>query len=165
MGACEFENYGFGKTAEMAFNSCVREAHYESGHDSYNGTISTVRGYQLFIVPSRASVEKVAGLVWLLHDTSDAHVRYSTDRFKVLTTEYKRSDVNGPAAFRTKWKTHVLPKGVDVPLLLAMSAAIEKWESCCAIRVAGIAAQNKREQHGWKGLHGDVYYFFGLAAC
>lgn len=160
MGATEFEDYGFGKTAEVAFNGCVREAHYESGHDSYNGTISTVRGYQLFIAPPRTSVEKVAGLVWLLRDAPDRHVKYSTDRFKVLT-----GTMNTQGKWKTKWKTHVLPNGLEMSHLLTMSAAIEKWESCCAIRVTGTAAQNKREQHGWKGLHGDVYYFFGLAAC
>jgi hypothetical protein len=160
MGATEFEDYGFGNDVEVAFNSCVREAHYEYGHDSYNGSISTVRGYQVFNVPTRANVEKVAALVWLLRDTPDSHVRYSTDRFKVLTG---RIDASG--TWRTKWKTYILNKGLDVPLLLAMSASIQKWESCCAIRVTGSAARHKREQFGWKGLHGDVYYFFGLAAC
>lgn len=160
MGACEFENYGFGNGVEAAFNSCVKEAHYESGHDSYNGTISTVRGYQMFNIPLRANTEKVAGLVWLLHDAPDRHVKYSADRFKVLTGQFKTS-----GAWTTRWKTHVLPNGLGMSHLLAMVASIEKWESCCAIRVTGTAAQNKRKQHGWKGLHGDVYYFFGLAAC
>ena len=164
MGACEFEDYGFGRTAEVAFNSCVREAHYDQGHDSYNGTISTVANYKVFDIPTRAGHEKVAQLVWMLYDAPDNHVKYSDDRFKVLTGQI--GNVNGLASgWKTKWKTHLLPQGLVMSQLLAMVASIEKWESCCTIRVTGTAAQNKREQHGWKGMHGDVYYFFGLAAC
>lgn len=164
MGATDFEVYGFGKDASLAFNACVREAHHQHGHDSYNGTISTVRGYQVFDVPPRAKVEKIAELVWLLYDAPDQHVQYSDDRIKVLTGQM--GHVNGlMSGWKTKWKTHLLPKELEMSHLLAMVASIEKWESCCALRVTGAAAQNKRTQHDWKGLHGDVYYFFGLAAC
>ena len=164
MGATEFEVYGFGHSPAAAFNTCVREAHHEWGHDSYNGSISTVRDYQVFDVPPRAKVERVAELVWLLYNAPDNQVKYSPDRIKVLTGQM--GEVNGlMSGWKTKWKTHLLPKGLTQLDLLAMVASIEKWESCCALRVTGTAAQNKRMRHGWKGLHGDVYYFFGLAAC
>lgn len=41
MGACNFIEFGKGKTAEEAFDALVHEAMYEYGHDPYNGTIST----------------------------------------------------------------------------------------------------------------------------
>ena len=41
MGACNFIEFGLGKTKEDAFEELVREAELEHGHDQYNGTIST----------------------------------------------------------------------------------------------------------------------------
>ena len=41
MGACNFIEFGKGKTAREAFDALVAEAEYYSGHDPYNGTIST----------------------------------------------------------------------------------------------------------------------------
>ena len=157
MGATQFEYYGFGKDADVAFNSCVRQAHYEYGHDCYNGTISTVQGYKVFDIPTRANHMKVADLIWALYEATDDDVRYSSDRVKIREYNFHLQD--------NRWKTHLIPKGLAVSHLLDMVASIEKWESCCAIRVTGTAAQDKRKQHGWKGMHGDVYYFFGLAAC
>lgn len=41
MGACNFIEFGKGKTKEQAFKALVQEAEWEHGHDPYNGTIST----------------------------------------------------------------------------------------------------------------------------
>lgn len=41
MGACNFIEFGKGKTAREAFAALVAEAEWEYGHDPYNGTIST----------------------------------------------------------------------------------------------------------------------------
>ena len=41
MGACNFIEFGWGKTKEEAFKALVHEALYQYGHDPYNGTIST----------------------------------------------------------------------------------------------------------------------------
>jgi len=46
MGACSFENYGRGKSAQQVFTRLQDEAHSEYGHDCYNGTISTVPGFR-----------------------------------------------------------------------------------------------------------------------
>ena len=43
MGACNFIEFGEGRTAREAFDALVREAEWEYGHDPYNGTISTTR--------------------------------------------------------------------------------------------------------------------------
>lgn len=41
MGACNFIEFGKGKTAREAFDALVEQATWEYGHDPYNGTIST----------------------------------------------------------------------------------------------------------------------------
>lgn len=41
MGAHDFEDCGYGATAEEAFNALCDAARYEEGHNPYNGTIST----------------------------------------------------------------------------------------------------------------------------
>ena len=47
MGATTFGNLAVGrfKNASEAYDDLVSEALYESGHDSYNGTISTTSGF------------------------------------------------------------------------------------------------------------------------
>jgi len=45
MGACSFENYGRGKSARDVFTRLQQEAQREYGDDCYNGTISTVPGF------------------------------------------------------------------------------------------------------------------------
>lgn len=45
MGACQFINRGRGTSAAQAFTKLQQMAIDEYGHDSYNGTISTVPGF------------------------------------------------------------------------------------------------------------------------
>jgi hypothetical protein len=40
MGASEFYNFGFGKTAKEAFGLVVEQAQYDHGHSGYSGTIA-----------------------------------------------------------------------------------------------------------------------------
>ena len=54
MGATNFEIKRRGKTLTNAYNDAVADAIYESGHDSYNGTISTTNG----IVDKTASFKR-----------------------------------------------------------------------------------------------------------
>jgi len=44
MGATNFFTYGKGKDIKTAYRQAVDNAYYKSGHDSYNGTISTTQG-------------------------------------------------------------------------------------------------------------------------
>jgi hypothetical protein len=46
MGACSFENYGRGKSAQDVFSRLQERAEREYGDDIYNGTISTVPGFR-----------------------------------------------------------------------------------------------------------------------
>jgi hypothetical protein len=45
MGASNFGCIGEGKTMGAAYDNACREATYEYGHDAYNGSISTTRGF------------------------------------------------------------------------------------------------------------------------
>jgi hypothetical protein len=44
MGAHNFYTVSHGSTINEAYRSAVDTAHYEYGHDAYNGTISTTSG-------------------------------------------------------------------------------------------------------------------------
>jgi hypothetical protein len=46
MGACSFENYGRGKSAQQVFARLQDAAQREYGDDIYNGTISTIPGFR-----------------------------------------------------------------------------------------------------------------------
>ena len=49
MGATIFGNLAVGryKNASEAYSNLVEDALYDSGHDSYNGTISTTNGFKM----------------------------------------------------------------------------------------------------------------------
>jgi len=45
MGGCTFQTEEFGSTPKSAYLRAVEQAYYDHGHDPYNGTISTTRGF------------------------------------------------------------------------------------------------------------------------
>jgi len=47
MGAHNFQDQAYGETAEEAYRDAVESAHYEYGHEPYNGTISTTQGFTM----------------------------------------------------------------------------------------------------------------------
>lgn len=47
MGAHDLSQIAFGASAKDAYNSAVAEALHERGHDPYNGTISTTKGFEM----------------------------------------------------------------------------------------------------------------------
>lgn len=55
MGAHNFSDRATGKTASEAYDECVKRAEYESGHDSYNGTISTTSGFKMGKLDGKAT--------------------------------------------------------------------------------------------------------------
>ncbi len=52
MGADQFSNIGFGKTATEAFSSLREEAAYEHGHGGYSGTIAEKHTFREFKLPT-----------------------------------------------------------------------------------------------------------------
>ena len=45
MGGIIFEDFGYGRTAEQAYNRAVKQAQYDCGHAGYTGTIAEKGGY------------------------------------------------------------------------------------------------------------------------
>tara|TARA_R100001509_G_C4873299_1_gene217569 strand:+ start:639 stop:980 length:342 start_codon:yes stop_codon:yes gene_type:complete len=60
MGAFEARDYAIGrfKNATEAYNKLVEDAEYESGHNSYNGTISTSEGFKMIYEHPRYDTKK-----------------------------------------------------------------------------------------------------------
>lgn len=57
MGGCDFHVRRAARTAEEAYRSLVEEALYESGHDPYNGTISTTSGFREVTPPAGEALD------------------------------------------------------------------------------------------------------------
>lgn len=62
MGASTFEDYGYGKTPEQAFNSAVADSQYENGHGGYTGTLAEKHSFVVIPVPDewKGNEEKYA---------------------------------------------------------------------------------------------------------
>lgn len=69
MGAHSFQQDALGRDVGAAYVTAVSEAEYDYGHDPYNGTISTTRGFALVERPPscRLSTERLIDLVWQAH--------------------------------------------------------------------------------------------------
>ena len=60
MGAFEAKDYAIGryKSAGEAYDELVGMAHYDCGHDGYNGTISTSDGFKMITEHPRYNTKK-----------------------------------------------------------------------------------------------------------
>jgi len=60
VGASEFFDYGYGKTADEAFRSCRDQAAYDYGHAGYTGTMAEKDEFVMIPVPARKNPIKYA---------------------------------------------------------------------------------------------------------
>jgi len=60
MGAIDKTDFAIGKfkNAEEAYIECCAEAHFQYGHDAYNGTISTSDGFRIIKKHPRYNTQK-----------------------------------------------------------------------------------------------------------
>lgn len=60
MGAIDKTDFAIGrfKNAEEAYIECCAEAHFQYGHDAYNGTISTSDGFRMIKEHPRYNTQK-----------------------------------------------------------------------------------------------------------
>ena len=60
MGAIDKTDFAIGKfkNAEEAYQECCADAHYQYGHDGYNGTISTSDGFRMIKEHPRYGTQK-----------------------------------------------------------------------------------------------------------
>jgi len=63
MGAHDFHAQSYGVTADEAYKDAVDQAHYDYGHDAYNGTISTTSGFVLIPLNEGETIDEWAGRV------------------------------------------------------------------------------------------------------
>lgn len=144
MGACEFEDIGFGRTAQEAFADAVRQARYEYGHGGYTGTIAEKSSFVEF--------------------TTVKGSRYNTDRLMAdiaaIAWTYE-GDPTGPAdAARARLAKAFGAHQVD----RIVETYDDKWGPAVAVEITGKAATDIKARNGRKGTRARVFRFAGMAS-
>ena len=88
MGASNFYTKGKGATIGMAYKNAVEEAYYESGHDAYNGTISTTQGcidVSSYFPPRTTQKSKIKVMLRIIPISCDPEDSYAKKLLKELT--------------------------------------------------------------------------------
>lgn len=154
MGATDFAVTAFGKTAADAYRNACEAALYESGHDAYNGTISTTDWF----VEMPASAFK--GLTW--------RARYDILIFLALNSPeemfHATRAVNAKAAraigagyLYGKFRSFSPARRALVArLLLTYGKEGEKWGGALCVDLG-------KTKGSPRGMH--EFAFAGLAAC
>lgn len=167
MGACNFETEAYGTTAAQAYSRAVEDALHYSGHDPYNGTISTTSGVREVRLPAGLTIDQFITMVWACDDAWDWDKGQPTEpefvwgkapkappagamEWEVRRYEQAKARRRGELALQRKWRA------MD-PTVKAYVRSIKpvKWEAAFAVRDPRKTA---------KTAQGHRYVFFGLAA-
>ena len=166
MGAQDFYDYAFGKTAQDAFHACVDNAQYEHGHGGYSGTIAEKGSFRLLPTP-KTRVD--------LYDLAACAMSCGEEYTYTVWRKLKEGEAPPQWGYRTSYnddgtKTTLVPERKKVPAKLhdwirrAARIADDKWGPAAAVEITGKAAQEYRARAGLKGKRGKVFLFFGLAS-
>jgi hypothetical protein len=167
MGASNFQDEAYGRSAAEAYNRAVSDALHFSGHDPYNGTISTTSGVREIRLPAGLTVDQFIELVWACDYAWDwetnrptepeivwgkAPAKPPADASQWTVEAYERAKANRRAqlALRRKWQA--MPASEQAYI---RSIRPVKWEAAFAVRDPRKTA---------KTAQGHRYVFFGLAA-
>jgi hypothetical protein len=163
MGAHDFSDRAFGKTAQDAFRAAYDAAVWEYGHDGYNGTISTVASFREFVRPKSLTDEEFEHLVWQLEWNPDGlkELMAMPVRRK-FANEWDRQRYLDDRALVNKLKK-LTPADLDT--VRRAAGSIQKWECCVCYKADPKVEKSYRERLNLKGKRGSVYNFFGLASC
>lgn len=165
MGACDFMNYSFGKTAQEAFSHCVQQAQYEHGHGGYSGTIAEKHDFVVLPKPpTRLSVERLAGCAINCEDTY-MHWRPLKEGENRYSAGWTKSTFDGDGdetVFVAERKK--MPPKLKPWVERAAQVAADKWGPAACVEITGKAAKAYRERAGLKGKQGKLFLFFGLAS-
>lgn len=152
MGACDFTAVGRGPNAEKAYRNAVEEAEYEHGHDGYNGTISTSRGFYEITGKSLLSYSKALreAIKAKKAEIKGKVYQFSYDK---ESDAYRISDLESTAARvmaarKTEDKAARAWAMLEAEMALEDGKRIEKWGPCACVKVEP-----------------GKYYFSGIAAC
>lgn len=162
MGACDYYDVEFGKTADEAYRAAKDEALYMYGHDVYAGTIGQSSGFVLVELPKGWSSQDVQDLAWYLRD----YIGWG-EQIEALPVRRK---------FASDWERRdYLARRKLVAKFLALPWAeqqklkrinIDKGGPAYGMELPPKEQREMRErnpQH--KGKKGRYYGFFGLAPC
>jgi hypothetical protein len=162
MGAQDFNDSAFGKDANEAFGKAIEAAHWEFGHDPYNGTISTVGSFNEFVKPKSLTDDEFERLVWAAEYGDDLAKLEDMPVRRKFRDEWDRKRYMADRALANKLKKL---NATERELIKRAGASIEKWECCVCYKADANSQKRYREQRNLKGKHGAVYNFFGLASC
>jgi hypothetical protein len=156
MGANEFGEYSFGKTAEEAFRKAVDQALHMHGHGGYTGTIAEKTAFELVSLPRGLTYARAMKLIGEFGDRI----------YAIENLEWNGED---PKAKRKAKAARVWLEKLD-PFIRSFlkrcyKLTDDKWGPALALKVSGKDAKEYRERHQLKGKRGDVYFFSGLASC
>jgi hypothetical protein len=164
MGACDFIDYGFGKTAQEAFVACADEAAYEYGHGGYTGTIAEKHEYVLLPTPkTRLPLEDLAYCAIIGGDTITTFrkLKEGEDPCKATRAYYDAATNSMVKQVPVRKK---LPQALQEWVQRAHRVTGDKWGPAACVEITGKAATAYRKRHGLKGKRGKVFLFFGLAS-
>lgn len=160
MGATNFEDIAFGKTAGHAFRAAYDQAVWEFGHDGYNGTISTVQGFREFVKPKSLSDDEFEAMVWEFE--FGGSIKLDLPVRRKFKDDWDRKQYMRDRKMINSWKKLTV---AEQRLIQDASKSIQKWECCVCYKADAATEKRHREYYGLKGKHGNVYKFFGLASC
>ena len=146
MGAVDFTTYQQAATMSQAYANAVNDAEYDSGHDSYNGTISTTNGFK---DATRDYVkllerERVGSVKWRTnHRDDEGHLVFEEidKHFKDMTEK--------------QWQDKCIEDFKD-----EAHSKTNKWEECWGAKIINEADGNIKSV-----THPNCYVFAGMAAC
>lgn len=169
MGACTFIQTAIAKDLETAYRNAVRQAEYDHGHDSYNGTISTTSGVHLFTTTAKQLKDeitaKIARARAKVQDENRRAKLYKRGSDRKRRHQYNAEDAKREVANLVAAKKNL--KSSD-PYSIASALIdldkVEKWGCAGAIEITGKRAKEMKAARGYKGKRVKVFVLFGWAA-
>lgn len=137
MGAVDFTTYNQAETMSKAYANAVEDAEYDSGHDSYNGTISTTSGFK----------DATKDYVKLVERKREGSVKWRTnhrdDEGRLI---FEEIDKHFNDMTEKEWQDKCVEDFKN-----KAHASTCKWEQCWGARIGGDTTNH--------------YVFAGMAAC
>jgi hypothetical protein len=134
MGAQEFSQVAFGKTARDAFYTARENAAYEHGHGGYTGSLAEKSAFVEITIPPRADLKALIEAAWEVSwDESTPIVPANLTQHQNLILRLSR-------------------------------ALEDKWGPAVCVKFGPTHQKELRATHGLKGKKGAFYLFTGIAS-
>lgn len=170
MGACDFEDFGYGKNVGEVFARCRDDAAWEHGHGGYTGTIAEKHDYVLIDLPPRVTTRKARSMWFQYSNLQSAKeaIKELQDpncwMYKRFGTKADRSKALTQAKRQLRAAEKELGKHVDLARRI-YQIADDKWGPAVAVELKGKELKDWRQRMGLQGRRGiRAFVFFGLAS-